>query len=191
MGFFFFNSILLSSPNYSLVKWACSKSMFRGRRLTTIQVKEGLPHCGQNIYCSKQSNAFLVLLCSRVSDTMWDTHTLSAYWHIPERHSYRRGMCVCLVTQLCPTLCHPMDYSPPDSSVGGILQARVLEWVVIPFSRGSSQPRDQTQVSHIAGRFFTVWAIREAHKRGIILIKYGISQTTTIPSQFIFKCALI
>ena len=50
------------------------------------------------------------------------------------------------VAQLCPTLCNPMDYTVP-----GILQARILEWVVIPFSRGSSQPRDQTQVSHIAG----------------------------------------
>ena len=50
---------------------------------------------------------------------------------------------------------------PPDSSVHGILQARILEWVAIPFSRGSSQPRDRTQVSHIAGRFFTIWATRE------------------------------
>jgi len=49
-----------------------------------------------------------------------------------------------------------MDCSPPGFSVHGILQARILEWVAIPFSRGSSQPRDQTQVSHIAGGFFTV-----------------------------------
>ena len=58
-----------------------------------------------------------------------------------------------LVTQLCPTLCDPVDCSPPDSSVHGILQTRLLEWVTIPFSRGSSQPRDQTQVFCIAGRF--------------------------------------
>ena len=55
-----------------------------------------------------------------------------------------------------------MDYSPPGSSVHGILQARILEWGAIPFSRESSQPKDQTQVSHIAGGFFTVWATREA-----------------------------
>ena len=55
-----------------------------------------------------------------------------------------------------------MDCSPPDSSVHGILQARILEWVAIPFSRGSSQPRDQTWVSCIAGRFFTNWATRKA-----------------------------
>ena len=63
-----------------------------------------------------------------------------------------------LVAQLCPTLCVPMDCSPPGSSGHGILQARILEWVAISFSRGSSQPRDQTWVSCIynAGRFFTV-----------------------------------
>ena len=52
-----------------------------------------------------------------------------------------------LVAQSCPTLCDPMDYSPRGSSVRGVLQARVLEWVAIPFSRGSSQLRDQTQFS--------------------------------------------
>ena len=61
-----------------------------------------------------------------------------------------------LVTQSCPTLCDPMDYSLPGSSVHGIFQARVLKWVAISFSRGSSGPRDQTQVSHIVGRRFTV-----------------------------------
>ena len=54
------------------------------------------------------------------------------------------------VTQSCPTLCDPMDYT-----VHGILQARILEWVAFPFSRDSSQPRNQIQASHIAGRFFT------------------------------------
>ena len=60
-----------------------------------------------------------------------------------------------LVAQLCLTLCDPMDCSPPGSSVHGILQARMLEWVAIPFSKGSSQPRERTQVSHIAGGFLT------------------------------------
>ena len=62
------------------------------------------------------------------------------------------------VTQLCLTLCSPMDYM-----VHGTLQARILEWVAIPFSRASSQPRDRSQVSCIAGGFFTRWATREAH----------------------------
>ena len=64
-------------------------------------------------------------------------------------------VCV-LVTQWCLTLCDSMDCSPPGSSVGGILQARILEWVAIAFSRASSQPRDQIQVSRIAGGFFTI-----------------------------------
>ena len=68
-----------------------------------------------------------------------------------------------LVTQLCPTLWDPMDSSLPGSSDFEILQARILEWFAIPFSRGSSRPRDQTQVSCIAGRFFTNWDTREAH----------------------------
>ena len=54
-----------------------------------------------------------------------------------------------------------MDCNPPGSSVHGIFQARILEWIAILFSRGFSQPRDQTQVSHTAGRFFTVWATRK------------------------------
>ena len=70
------------------------------------------------------------------------------------------------VTQSCLTLCNPMDCSPPASLVHEILQARILEWVAISFSRGSSQPRDQTQVSHIAGWFFTSWATSEAQRKG-------------------------
>ena len=64
--------------------------------------------------------------------------------------------------QSCLTLYDPMDCSPPVSSVHGILQARILEWTAIPFSRGSSWPRDWTWVSCIAGRFFTIWAIGES-----------------------------
>ena len=64
-----------------------------------------------------------------------------------------------LVTQLRLTLCSSMDCSPLGSSVHGI-QARILKWVAISFSRGSSLPRDQTQVSHTAGRLFTIWATR-------------------------------
>ena len=67
------------------------------------------------------------------------------------------------VVQSCPALCDPMDCSLPGSSVHGVFQAIVLEWIAISFSRGSSQPRDWTRVSCISGRFVTVWATREAH----------------------------
>ena len=73
-----------------------------------------------------------------------------------------------LVTQSYLTLCDPMDCSPPGSAVHGILQARILEWVAISSSRGSSPPRDQTQVSYIAGRFFTIWATRGAPEPPIL-----------------------
>ena len=65
-------------------------------------------------------------------------------------------LCVCLVAQSCLTLCDPMDCRLPGSSVHGILQAIILEWVAMPFSGGSYQPRDQTQISHIEGGFFTL-----------------------------------
>ena len=66
-----------------------------------------------------------------------------------------------VVSDLRPTLHDPMDCSPPGSSVLGILQARILEWLAIPFPRGSSWPRDWTQVALWAD-FFTVWATKEA-----------------------------
>ena len=69
------------------------------------------------------------------------------------------------VVQSCPTLCDPMECSLLGSSVHGILQARILEEVAVSFSRGSSQPRDQTWVSCVAGRFFIIWTDREAQSK--------------------------
>ena len=72
-------------------------------------------------------------------------------------------------------LCDPTDCSPPGSSVHRILQARILEWVVIPFSRASSQLRNQTRVSCMAGRFFTIWATREAlDQQGLVFYRQGL-----------------
>ena len=75
---------------------------------------------------------------------------------------------VCLVAQSCPTLHDPMDYSLLVSSVLGILQARILEWVTIPFSRVSSWHRDRTWVSCIAGGSFIIWVI------GVLVIKNSL-----------------
>ena len=74
------------------------------------------------------------------------------------------------VTQSCPTLCDPMDCGPPGSSVHGILQARIQGWVAVPFSRGSSQPRDGTQISCTADGVFTIWATREAPLVVLVII---------------------
>ena len=71
------------------------------------------------------------------------------------------------VAQMCPTLCNSIDYI-----VHGILQARILEWVAFPFCRRSSQPRDWTGVSCIAGGFFTNWAIREAWVELLVPFKW-------------------
>ena len=87
-------------------------------------------------------------------------HIYTNYFISSSQQPYR-AVCM-LVTQLCPTVCDPMDYSLPGSSVYGILQARILEWIAILFSRGSSRPRDWTQVSFIASRFFTIRVTREA-----------------------------
>ena len=95
------------------------------------------------------------------------------FWGIAKWLSlYILYMCACvcekkkvkvLVTQLYPTLCDPLVCNLPGSSVHGIFQVRILEWVAIPFIRGSSQPRDWTWVSCIACRFFTIQATKEAH----------------------------
>ena len=81
------------------------------------------------------------------------------------------------VAQLCPTLCDPMDYTPH-----GILQARILEWVAFPFSRGFSQARDQTQVSCIAGGFFT------AEPQGSPNVSCRQVQNLNMLIQFVISC---
>ena len=95
---------------------------------------------------------------------------------IKPKKTWRCGMWIIYLswvkfTQSCPTLCDPMDCSASGSSVHGILQAKILEWFAILFSRGSSWPKDRTfQVSCIAGRFFTIWATRESYLSGKLLI---------------------
>ena len=87
------------------------------------------------------------------SGSSWFTYCWSLAWRIL---SITLLACESEVAQLCPTLCDPVDCSPPGSSVHGILWARILEWVAI-----SSQLRNRTQVSHIVDRRFTIWATRE------------------------------
>ena len=99
------------------------------------------------------------VLTSEVLDSCTVEAWLGEFWallcyHVKESESE--------VAQSCPTLCDPMDCSLPCSSVHGIFQARVLEWVTISLSRGSSRPRDRTWVSRVVGRCFTISATREA-----------------------------
>ena len=80
---------------------------------------------------------------------------------IPWRN--RKWKCQSLLLAL--SLCDPKNYSPPGSSVHGISQARILVCIAMPFSKESSQPRDQTQVSYTEGRFFTIWATNEQKRK--------------------------
>ena len=100
-----------------------------------------------SIYSAKMNKIPLLgsgMCCRRVS---WRPSFLWQCW-------------VVLVPQLCPSLWDPTNCSPPGSSVHEILQARILKWVVIPFSRTSSRPRDQTRVSRVGGRRFNLWATK-------------------------------
>ena len=106
----------------------------------------------QGIFPTQESNPHL--LSSALAGRFFFFFTTSANWEVlfnPESESKTESK----VTQSCPTLCNPTDYSLPGSSVHGILQLRILERVAIFFSGGSSRPRNQTRVSCIAGRFFT------------------------------------
>ena len=109
------------------------------------------------VYEVSQSRTWLKWLSSSsrgiISSLMkWKYQVVPRLWRITSIMKVK-------VIYSCPTLCDPMGYT-----VHGILQARILEWVAYPFTRGSSQPRDQTQVSYIASGFFTSWATREAQR---------------------------
>ena len=117
------------------------------------------------------SQAGQFLLCSLLETCFlgWSVSPLLLAWDLlsgPRHQFVNVSMIVC--AQLCSTLCDPMDCSPPGSSVHGILQARILEWVAMPFSRESSWPRGRTQISRIAGRFFTFWATRKALETNVV-----------------------
>ena len=89
----------------------------------------------------------------------WTQASVDGKSEASEKHPSWRVKVKVKVAQLYLTLCNPMDYT-----VHGILQARILEWVAFPFSRGSSQPGNRTQVSHIAGGFFISWATKETQE---------------------------
>ena len=110
----------------------------------------------------------------------FEMHISPHYFHI--LHIIHKWKVKVLVTQSHPALSDPMDYSPPGSSVHGIFQAWILEWVPVSFSRGPSWPRDRTWVSCIAGSFFTVWATREAN-----CPQNTTRKTVQLPNHLLFK----
>ena len=128
-------------------------------------------HTKVNISKQLESLGFLLNMNVFPNQRRWSVGFLPAYicWDFPcclIHYSKRFMYYICvLVAQSCPTLCNPWTvvHPAPGSSVHGIFQARTLEWVVIPFSRGSSWPMDRTQVFRVAGRFFTSWARYKSH----------------------------
>ena len=107
---------------------------------------------------------FLYVFFQSWYSIIWETLTTlrSSGALCTQMRHLRDGEVKVKVAQYCQTLWDPMD-----STVHAILQARILEWVAFPFSRGSSQPRDGTQISHIAGGFFPSWATREAQTHSV------------------------
>ena len=140
-------------------------------RIPWTEEPDGLQSTGSQRVGHDWATLLTYLYCIPLETYMWnplllDRWAVSKFW-LQNNATVNRlvivmlYMCM-LVTQSCPTLCNAVDCSPPGPLVREILQARILEWVAISFSRGSSQPKDRTQVSCTAGRFFTVWATKEA-----------------------------
>ena len=144
------NSISMAEDRQSFTDISCLKSGWLDRHILKCRSICGLlplHHDGSGCQRGGHKGG----AWGQVWKSKWNRHFLDVWF-----------ACVCfLVTQLYLTLCDPMDCSPPGSSIHGIFQVKVLEWIAIGFSRGSSQPRDGTWVSRIVGRRFTVWANRE------------------------------
>ena len=131
-----------------------------------------------SIFCTEAQvfleNSFILynilLFLAPINSVIFLLHHLIIYWECPIYYArYKKYVCVCVY--MCVLSCVQLFLIPwtlawqaPLSM--GILQARILEWVAMPSSRGSSHLRDRTQVSHIAGRFFTVWATRKTQSGG-------------------------
>ena len=128
----------LQHPTHFRETKICGQSSYLSKMLQYLYITCSYPHIGYK--------SFLYYLWYLIQCTCC-LNSLSTMWKVKA-----------LVTQSCPTLCNSTEWSLPGFSVHGILQARVLEWVAITFSREFSQPRDWTRVSCIAGRFFIIWA---------------------------------
>ena len=152
---------------HALEKEMATHSSVLARRIPGMGEPGGLPSMGSHRVGHDWSN----LAAAAAASVKWCDISLCFWLHFSNAQrkllsifacAGRLHVCLHEVAQLCPTLCDLIDCSPPGSAVCGILQARMLEWVAISFSKGSSRPRDWTQVSCIAGRCFNLWATREA-----------------------------
>ena len=165
--------VLLSLCKHPLMFWLLVQKRRKAMLFTRGIVYTHTQHCrSRKNRCTKETHSpHLVWILYWFDGKGIDCETTGEVY----RYEHCIGHSVCLshektqspatlkrkvkVAQSCPTLWDPRDYT-----VHGILQARILQWITFPFSRGSPQPRDRTQVSLIAGRFFASWATREAQE---------------------------
>ena len=134
------------------------RSWGEGHRVSTVQ-----RHPDGPIRCAKWGRIVPLHLVKKFYSLSLQTPQINSILKVIYKVCLKLIACVCAKSfQSCPTLRDPVDCSLPGSSVHGILQARILEWVAMPSSRGYSWPRDWTWVSRIVGIFFTIWATREA-----------------------------
>ena len=142
------------------------KSSIHGCFMSWLQIKKIIILKCLLLFCTKQQTTFQILTISCAMESgfyMTTGDDQLGSWTVGQRRNPKTlPKAKVLVAQSCPTLCDPMDSNSPGSSVHGILQARILEWVAIPFSRGFSRLRHWTWVSCVAGRFFINWDNREA-----------------------------
>ena len=143
-------------PNMPSLPWSPRKS---SSWLQEASLRLACCHWSPGHACQRGTSSVMLDSWSPYLGTSW-LHSHSNLWWISSTRSGKshRNM---LVTQSCLILCDPRDCSLPSSFVSGVLQARTLGWLAMPFSRGSSQSKDQTWFSCIAGRFFTICATRE------------------------------
>ena len=167
--------------SYICIQWCILKRDFSFNLFIFLQFTHwrngSFPHNFLD-YIPSGKNTSQVVLCLSVDSLR--RHLISSHFSLGDIHSkvssqlsigfwihwwslsrYIISLKVKVLVTRCPTLCDPMDRSPQGSSAHAIFQARTLEWVAIPISKGSSWSRDWTQVSCIAGRFFTIWVTRE------------------------------
>ena len=141
----------------SLTVWITTNC---GKFLKEVAIPDHLTCLLQNLYAGQEATV-RIGHGTRTGSKLGKEYIKATYCH-PAYLTYMQSEKRKLMTQLCLNFCDPMDCSLPGFSVYGILQARVLEWVAISLSRGSSRLKNWTPVSCIAGRVFTLWASREA-----------------------------
>ena len=126
---------------------------------------------------------YLGLICFEIF-SLWIYQILNAnLFALKEKFCVRRCAHSCLLFAILRIL---QNWSPQSSSVHGILQAGILEWVAVPCSRGSSQPRNQSRVSCLVGGVFTSWVTREARANSILLYRQCEHQNKTNPEESLY-----